>query len=254
MLVSNICPGSNRLSDVCFNPCFNTTQVLRQPTSLQASVAGGVNRFSKRDKFWGTVIYSQRYIYSLIALTMALNVLLLLIKVLPYRSRIPSARVWQIWQERKNIIRGLKEDFYVAIHVSRHEGGKVMEKTRKDLSSWKPASGFFTLRAASSWAKVIFDVAIICAVMFSIVISPLTVIAFVAWIEYYIHHDGPSQEKPQQVGQWGPLVSIAFLIVSAAILKFKYWVAPRHEIEHDIEQLRKELGRLEMLRDEKPLG
>jgi hypothetical protein len=243
-----------QLGEVCFNPCFNTTQVLRQPTSLDASVAEGVNRFSRRNKFWDTVIYSQRYIYSLIALSMALNVLLMLSIVLPYHSRIPSSRVWQIWQERKNIIRGLKEDFYVAIHASRHDGEYMIEKARKDLSSWKPASRFFTLRAASSWAKVVFDVAIVCALLFSIVISPLTVIAFVAWIEYYIRHDGPSQEKPQQVGQWGPLVSIAFLIVSAGVLKLKYSVAPRHEIEHDIEHLRKELGRLENLRDEKPIG
>lgn len=101
------------------------------------------------------------------------------------------------------------------------------------------------------WAKLTIDVIIIFAIVFSIVVSPLTVIAFVAWIEYYIYHDGPSQETPQQVGQWSPLVSIALLCISAAIYKLKYWVAPRHEIENDIQELKKEIERLENLRDEK---
>ncbi|KAE8395937.1 hypothetical protein BDV23DRAFT_144026 [Aspergillus alliaceus] len=240
-----------RLSDVCLYPCFNSSQVLRQQTSLQAVVASGTNRFAKRHRFWGKVIYSQRYIYSLVGLTMVLNVLLLLIRVLPYRSRIPSARVRQVWQERKNIIGGLKEDFYIAVHASRHSRESVVEKTRIKLSSWKPASQLFTLRSATSWAKVIFDVIILGALLFSIVISPLTVIAFVVWIEYYIYHDGPSQEEPQQVGQWSSLVSVALLMISAMIYKFRYWVAPRHEIEHDIEELRKEIKFLEKLRDEK---
>ncbi|KAE8355938.1 hypothetical protein BDV28DRAFT_145736 [Aspergillus coremiiformis] len=238
-----------RLSDVCFYPCFNTSQVLRQQTSLQAVVGSGVNRFSRRHKWWDTVIYSQRYIYSMIGLSMVLNVLLMLVKVLPYRSRIPSSRVWQIWHERKNIIQGLKEDFSIAVYATRPGREPVMEKTRTQLALWKPAAGLFTLRAASSWAKVTFDIVIICALLFSIVISPLTVIAFIIWIEYYIHHDGPSQEKPQQVGQWAPLVSIVLLMISAAVYKLKYWVAPRHEIEHDIEKLKQKLAYLQGLRD-----
>ncbi|KAE8332526.1 hypothetical protein BDV39DRAFT_107820 [Aspergillus sergii] len=240
-----------QLNDVCFYPCFNTTQVLRQQTSLQASVAAGDNRFTRRHKFWGRVIYSQRYIYSLVALSMVLNVLLMLVRVLPYHSRIPSSRVWEIWKERKNIIRGLKDDFYAAIITSKDSRESMVEKTRTKFPFWKRVSRFFTLRVIGLWAKVTFDVIIICAVVFSIVISPLTVIAFVAWIEYYIHHDGPSQETPQQVGQWSPLVSIALLSISAGIYKLKYWVAPRHEIEHDIAELKKEIERLETLRDEK---
>ncbi|KAE8371312.1 hypothetical protein BDV26DRAFT_134542 [Aspergillus bertholletiae] len=240
-----------QLNDVCFYPCFNTTQVLRQQTSLQATVASGDNRFTKRHKFWGKVIYSQRYIYSLVALSMVLNVLLMLIKVLPYHSRVPSSRVWEIWKERKNILRGLKEDFSAAAHGAPGRRGSMVEKTGTQLPLWKRASRYVTFRTMGLWAKVTFDVVIIFAVVFSIVVSPLTVIAFVVWIEYYIRHDGPSQETPQQVGQWSPLVSLALLMISAAIHKLKFWVAPRHEIEQNIEELKQEIERLETLRDRK---
>ncbi|KAE8154344.1 hypothetical protein BDV25DRAFT_172375 [Aspergillus avenaceus] len=238
----------DQIDDICFYPCFNTTQILRQPTSLQAAVSAE-NRFTKRHRFWDKVIYSQRYIYSLVALSVALNFFMLLIKLLPYRSRVPSSRVWHIWQERKNILDGFKRDFRTAIHATQHGREHMMDETRKRLSSSKLAPGLFTLRALGSWAKLTVDVVILIALVFSIVTSPLTVIAFVAWIEYYIHNDGPSAEKPQQVGQWSPLVSIAFLMVSAAILKLKYRVAPRQEIDHDIEELREKLNRLESLRD-----
>ncbi|CAK48354.1 uncharacterized protein An11g03660 [Aspergillus niger] len=114
-----------------------------------------------------------------------------------------------------------------------------------------PAGGLFTLHALGSWLRLLLDTVILCALVFSIIVSPLTVIAFVVWIEYYIHEDGPSQETPQQVGQWSPLVSIGFLLISAAILKLKYWVASREELEEEIGHLRGKLKRLERLKEEK---
>ena len=95
------------------------------------------------------------------------------------------------------------------------------------------------LHTLGSLVRLLLDLCILFAVGFSIVISPLTVLAFVAWIEYYIHEDGPAQETPKQVGQWAPLASIGFLVVSAGILKLKVWVAPRREIEWEIEQVLK---------------
>ncbi|OOF98978.1 hypothetical protein ASPCADRAFT_2403 [Aspergillus carbonarius ITEM 5010] len=237
----------NQLPSICFYPCFNTTQVLRQPTSLEAVIASGDYRVHQRSRFWDEVVYSQRYIYSLIILTMIVNVSLLLFKILPYHSRLPSAQVRTIWSERNAILHGLKTDYRSTIHLSRSHRTAVMEKTRLRLSMWKPARGLITLHAVGLWVRLLLDTVVLCTLVFSIIVSPLTVIAFVVWIEYYIHEDGPSQETPKQVGQWAPLASIGFLVVSAAVLKVKYWVASREELEAEIGRLRGELGRLERM-------
>ncbi|OJI82806.1 hypothetical protein ASPTUDRAFT_124994 [Aspergillus tubingensis CBS 134.48] len=241
----------DQLPGVCFYPCFNTTQILRQQTTLEATVATGDYRVHQRSEFWDEVVYSKRYIYSLIVLTVIVNFFLLLFKILPYRSRLPSAQVRSIWIERKNIFNGLRKDFRSAIYVSQLHRTDLMDSTREKLSVWRPTRGLFTLHALGSWLRLLLDTIILCALVFSIIVSPLTVIAFVVWIEYYIHEDGPSQETPQQVGQWSPLVSIGFLLISAAILKLKYWVASREELEEEIEHLRGKLKRLERLREEK---
>ncbi|PWY68967.1 integral membrane protein [Aspergillus sclerotioniger CBS 115572] len=238
----------NQLPSICYYPCFNTSQVLRQPTSLEAVIVSGDYRVHQRSRFWDEVVYSQRYIYSLIVLTMIVNVSLLLFKILPYHSRLPSSQVRTIWSERKTILNGLKTDFCSTIHLSRLHRTTVIEKTRQQLSIWKPALPLFNLQAAGLWIRLLLDTAILCTLVFSIIVSPLTVIAFVVWIEYYIHEDGPSQETPRQVGQWAPLASIAFLVVSAAVLKVRYWVASGEELEEEIAWLRGEVERLERIR------
>ncbi|RAK95684.1 uncharacterized protein BO80DRAFT_486062 [Aspergillus ibericus CBS 121593] len=242
----------DQLPGICFYPCFNTTQVLRQPTSLDAVIATGDYRVHQRSRFWDEVIYSQRYIYSLIVLTMVVNVsLLLFFKILPYHSRLPSAQVRCIWAARKIILHGLKQDFRSTVYISRLHRTEVMEKTRQRLSVWTPARILFTLHATGLWIRQLLDTVILCTLVFSMIVSPLTVIAFVVWIEYYIHEDGPSQETPKQVGQWSPLASIGFLLVSAAVLKMKYWVAAREELDEEIGRMRGELERLEKMRAER---
>ncbi|KAJ5118300.1 hypothetical protein N7526_009937 [Penicillium atrosanguineum] len=81
------------------------------------------------------------------------------------------------------------------------------------------------------------------------IISPLTIIAFVAWIEWWIYNDGPSQEHPQQVGQWSYLVSIALLLVSAVILSLKYKLATKSELDTEIEKTKTHLEKLQQRRD-----
>ncbi|OJJ99067.1 hypothetical protein ASPACDRAFT_30207 [Aspergillus aculeatus ATCC 16872] len=226
----------NSLPTVCYYPCFNTTQPLRQQSALEASVADSAADHTARSAFWSRILYSERYIYSLIGLTLVVNVVLLLFRCLPYRSRIPSSRVRTIWRERKTIAQGFRADC-------------ILEKTRATLSTATTTPHTITcllhLHTLGSLVRLLLDLCILFAVVFSIVISPLTVLAFVAWIEYYIHEDGPAQETPKQVGQWAPLASIGFLVVSAGILKLKVWVAPRREIEWEIEQVRGRLKRLE---------
>ncbi|PYH42529.1 uncharacterized protein BP01DRAFT_359409 [Aspergillus saccharolyticus JOP 1030-1] len=272
----------NSLPTVCYYPCFNTTQPLRQQTDLEATVADNAAYHRARHAFWSRVLYSTRYIYSLIALTLVVNVILLLFKLLPYRSRIPSSRLWIIWRERREILRGFRVDWYAAVYAAApHRSSNrssssssssntsphratttttitdnptdrntsIVEKTRTTLSTAgenpRSITWLIHLHSLGSLMRLLLDVCILFAVVFSIIISPLTVLAFVAWIEYYIYEDGPAQETPKQVGQWAPLASIGFLVVSAAILKLKEVVAPRREIEWEIGEVRRRLKRLE---------
>lgn len=96
------------VGDICFNPCFNSTQTLRQPTSLHSWVASKDSGLAHPDRFWNKLVYSRRYIYSLIILCLVLNLVHLTFKFLPYRSRIPSAQIVVIWRERKSIWNGFK--------------------------------------------------------------------------------------------------------------------------------------------------
>ncbi|RAL10211.1 uncharacterized protein BO97DRAFT_407110 [Aspergillus homomorphus CBS 101889] len=253
----------NSLPTSCYYPCFNTTQILRQQSALEATIAAANADENlsahARSAFWSRVIYSERYIYSLIGLTLLVNATLLLYRLLPYRSRIPSSRIRTVWLERRAILHGFKTDYYAAVHcASSHpkdlEQGRpapatIVEKTRCALSSAGEerlsVPCLMRLHTLGSLVRLLLDLCILCALVFSIIVSPLTVVAFVAWIEYYIHEDGPAQETPQQVGQWAPLASIGFLVLSAGILKLKVWVAPRSEIEWEIGELRRRVKRLE---------
>lgn len=81
------------------------------------------------------------------------------------------------------------------------------------------------------------------------IVSPFTVVAFVIWIEIQISNDGPSEETPSQVGQWAYPVSLALLVISAAILKLKYRLASSVELEREISALKEHLGALEKMKE-----
>ncbi|KAJ5151624.1 hypothetical protein N7492_009919 [Penicillium capsulatum] len=234
------------LGDICYNPCFNTSQILRQSTSLQSWVASKDSKYGHPKRFWRKLVYSKRYIYSLIILCLILNCVLLTFKFLPYESGIPSSRVVVIWRERKAIWNSFRDDLQHAFHTEREDVIGRKEDGSSRLHRLRPV---FTFRFCRACLRVIADVAILFGLLFSMIIIPLTVIAFVVWIEWCIHHDGPQQENPQQVGQWSYLVSIGLLLLSAAILMLKYRLATRSELDTEIDRLQKHLAKLEMRRE-----
>ncbi|KAJ5633389.1 hypothetical protein N7490_009728 [Penicillium lividum] len=237
------------IGDICYNPCFNTSQTLRQPTSLESWVPENGSEVSHGSRFLNKIIYSKRYIYSLIILCFVLNLILLTFKFLPYKSRIPSAQIVVIWKTRKDICKDFKDELKQSLSTP------VNGVERKELvptinsSRWRRIRPVFTICFLKASLRIIADLTILFGLVFSMVISPLTIIAFVIWIEWWIHNDGPSQENPQQVGQWSYLVSIALLLISAAILTLKYRIASASELDNDVATLRKQLARLEKRRD-----
>ncbi|CAG7964930.1 unnamed protein product [Penicillium olsonii] len=238
----------NQLGDICFNPCFNTSQILRQATSLHAVTATDDTDLPASRGFWRNVLYSKRYIYSLIILCLILNCLLLTYRFLPYRSRIPSAQIVVLWKDRRNIWKGFKEEIQMAMSSpspgqdSLEEGRTANTEKRSCLTFLRP---IFTRRFLKAFLHISVDAVILFGIVFSMIVSPFTIVAFVAWIEFQIYNDGPSQESPRQVGQWAYLVSIALLVISAGILTLKYKIASSTELQNEIEQTKKHLEYLE---------
>ncbi|KAJ5910618.1 hypothetical protein N7504_005261 [Penicillium tannophilum] len=238
------------IGDICYNPCFNTSQILRQATTLESWVTERRSEASHGNRFWDRLIYSNRYIYSLIILCFILNIVLLTFKFLPYKSRIPSAQIVIIWKARKEIWRSFKDEFKDSLSTPRHGlEAKETYSTKNSRSCWSRIRPVFTIRFLKAFLRIIADLGILFGLLFSMIISPLTIIGFVAYIEWWIHNDGPSQENPQQVGQWSYLVSIGLLVTSAGILTLKYRLASAKELDTEIETLRAHLEKLEKRRD-----
>ncbi|KAJ5261113.1 hypothetical protein N7478_011708 [Penicillium angulare] len=233
------------IGDICYNPCFNSSQILRKPESLESWTEGSDSEISQGSRFWNKLIYSKRYIYSLIILCFILNFILLTFKFL-YKSRIPSAQIVVIWRERKNIWKSFKYELRESLPKRSESDRKDQRSDPTDSSSrWNRIKPFFTLRFIKASSRVLADLCILFALVFSMIISPLTVIAFIAWIEWWIHNDGPSKESPQQVGQWSYLVGIALLAVSAGVLTLKYRLASKSELENEISRVTEHLEMLE---------
>lgn len=241
----------NQIGDICFNPCFNSTQILRKPSSLHSATADGDFKVATSRSFWKKVLYSHRYIYSLIILCLILNCLLLTYRFLPYRSRIPSAQIMVIWKQRKTIWKDFKDEVCGAMKPpsnlanDEEDPGSTNERT----SVCHRTRHIFTCRFLKSFFHVLVDAAILFGILFSMIVSPFTIVAFVVWIEIQIYNDGPSEETPSQVGQWAYLTSLALLLISAAILKLKYRLASSVELEREITALKRHLGDLEKMKE-----
>ncbi|KXG48550.1 uncharacterized protein PGRI_024200 [Penicillium griseofulvum] len=241
----------NQIGDICFNPCFNTTQILRQPSSLHSAIADGHFKFGSSHSFWEKVLYSHRYIYSLIILCLILNCLLLTYRFLPYRSRIPSAQIMVIWKERKTMWKSFKDEIRDAI--------KLPDNLDCDEDDPRPINKYtafrrrmrhiFSRQFLRSFLHVIVDAAILFGLLFSMIVSPFTIIAFVIWIEIQIYKDGPPGESPSQVGQWAYPTSLALLVISAAVMRLKYRLASSAELAREISALKQHLEELEKMKD-----
>ncbi|CAI7617288.1 unnamed protein product [Penicillium glandicola] len=192
---------------------------------------------SWRTSTWNdSVIYSHRYIYSLIALCLILNCLLLTYRFLPYRSRIPSAQIMVIWKERKAIWKSFKDEVRDAMTPLNNMdvNEEDPESTNKETSVLRQMRHTLSRRFLKSFLHVLVDAAILFGILFSIIVSPFIIIAFVIWIEIQISNDEPSEESPSQVGQWAYPTSLPLLVISAAILKLKYRLASPVELESEI--------------------
>ncbi|KAA8643921.1 uncharacterized protein ATNIH1004_008117 [Aspergillus tanneri] len=233
------------LESLCFYPCFNTSQVLRQTTSLQGSVAVDELSEASQRGLWNKVSISRGYIYALLSVSVGLNFLLMSFQFIAYPSHIPSLHASVIWTNRKSIYSGLKSDLRQSVAESKeflHSwSGPFLNRVRHMRK-------LFSAEHNRLWICPFIDIIYLAAFMLSVVVSPFTIIAFVVWIEWYIHNDGPPQENIQQVGQWSPLVALALVMISGGILRLRYRLASADELDHEIEKTRSQLEKLEQLK------
>ncbi|OQE25555.1 hypothetical protein PENSTE_c006G09925 [Penicillium steckii] len=246
------------IGDICFNPCFNSSQILRQSTSLQAWVASADDELDHPHRFIDKIIYSKRYIYSLVGISVLFNFVHLIFRWLPYKSHISSKNINVIWRERKIMYDNIKTDLIDTFSTCKAELENEKDTCttttttstgEKSSSFWKRLRPALTRRYMNVLIHVLADSLILLGILLSMIISPLAIIAFVIWIEWWIHNDGPSQEHPQQVGQWSYLVGIALLMVSAAILALKHRIASDSELENEISRTSETLAKLIRMRE-----
>lgn len=233
----------------CFYPCFNTSQVMRESTRLRATVFGteesgdGVSvnlhtwSFYRNDEF-------QPLIYSALAVFTAAQLYLLIVGRLGLcTSRVPIYKPINLWFERKEIVRSL----YADLRAGRSSLSKIAHHPSSLFSAIKR---IHTLHRHPIFHFLIdtTTIAVLIAVMF---LGPLTIIAFIVWIEQYIHSDGEPNETIEAVGQWQFIVQIGIVLIAAVILRLRYVVAPEEEIQRDIVRARKHLEYLEKVSEKK---
>jgi hypothetical protein len=219
-----------QLSNNCFYPCFNTSQVIRQSTSLKAVVTTPTTRFAKlhnaqrnMDDEFKPLIYVAIIVFS------AAQFFLYIVLVFRLGSeamRIPIQEPHRLWQNRKNVCQQLGSD------VSKSWASVRALWPRPQMAKYRHSpSDRHNLTAT---LRLIIDLLAILTLLAGIVISPLLVIAFICWIEWYIRNDGSTNETINQVGQWSPLVSVAVVLFASLVYQLKSKLASTNEIRDEI--------------------
>lgn len=244
--------ASEQLSDNCFYPCFNTSQILRKSTSLTASDYDPTNTprlnlidLAHRSK-WISIL--PNLIYLAIALNGAALIFLVIVSRLRNLSRIPIGEPQLLWRQRRELSQTLWNEFRNGFNTI-YNAITSPRRTYKNTSTSRATtnSKIKILKSLLNPIRFHLDILTLLVLLLSMILSPLTIVAFVVWIEWYIRHDGHSGEGIQQVGQWSTYVSVALVLVSALIYRLKYVVASREEIGLEILEVKEHLRRLEGL-------
>ncbi|KAI1622015.1 hypothetical protein EDD37DRAFT_503212 [Exophiala viscosa] len=211
------------LGELCFNPCFNTTSALRVPSRLTATMQmEDSGRFTDVHSTWDHLAddeYRRQLVYNAIFVTVACNVFLLLVTVVPSVTNIPVHQPKRLWREHQAI------------------WSSIMDHARNAFSLSTSA------RAWTSRARLCLDLLILCVLVFAMVASPVVLILVIVWIEGFIRKDLVSGAY-FAVNQWGPLTQFAFVLVAALIMKLRYRFAARSDIESEIRRTEGHLKKL----------
>ncbi|KAF3001813.1 hypothetical protein E8E13_003021 [Curvularia kusanoi] len=246
-------------SNNCFTPCFNTSQAIRQSSSLKAVVTTPSTRFAKlhnvqhdtNDEF-------QPLIYVAIIVFSAAQFFLYVVSAFRLGSeamRIPIHEPHHLWRHRGKIWEQLKSDMarsWTTIRASLRLPKRIGSRRDQDAAATAMRSERRISHRQNLIAslRLFIDILALLTLLAGIIISPFLVVAFICWIEWYIRNDGSTNETINQVGQWAPLVSIAVVLFAALVYEvLKGRLASASELRDEIWrtelQLRKLKGQLE---------
>jgi hypothetical protein len=217
--------------DTCFQPCFNTTQVLRSPGRLTATLQ------MKESGRWGTDVKSslaqlyhqediRNLVYVAVSVTVACNVFLLVVTRIHGVTKIPIHEPKRLWQDRREVWASLNA-----------EAGRAFGRTRTD-HPW------------TSRRRLCLDVLFLWVLLFAMVLSPVVVITFIVWIEGFMSSDIMGQPY-FTVGQWGTMAQFAFVLTAAVVIRFRYHFAAQSDIEGEMGRTQRHLEKLQQLLDRK---
>lgn len=242
-----------QLSNNCIYPCFNTSQAIRQSSSLKAVVTTPTTKFAKlHNSQHETDDVFQPLIYTSIIAFSAAQFFLYLVSMFRLGSeamRRPIHEPHRLWRHRKDVWQQLRSDMSRSWMFLRALSPWPRTSKREPDSATHTSGSPSRRHNFIALLRLIVDVLALLTLVAGIVISPMLVVAFICWIEWYIRNDGSTNETINQVGQWSPLVSIGVVLFAAVVYQFKGKLASKSELRDEIwkteMQLRKLRGQLE---------
>ncbi|OQU97017.1 hypothetical protein CLAIMM_03022 [Cladophialophora immunda] len=241
------------LSTNCFYPCFNTSQILREPTRLRATVIGtdGPGDSLHTWNAWEGDEF-QPLVYTAIALFTAAHLFLLVVGRLNLcTSRVPIHRPFQLWFRRKEIFSAFVADVRAGYSNTR----EFLRHPVPYLASIRTVRLHHAARVTRIHkhpvSRFVIDVITLCVLLGVMLFGPLIIIAFIIWIEGYIHSDGEPNEQVQAVGQWQVIVQIGIVLLAAVVLRLRYKVASEEEIQRNLRHARHHVEKLEQIAEQK---
>lgn len=249
------------LYDNCLYPCFNTSQVLRRPSSLVGAIANNTKNLRLDYALhWARIGVPNGdpdsednlagYMYTAIIVTTLIMIVFLLFVLTPARkvTRVPIERPKELfWSARKEIFHLLWNEFKQGMSVAFH----ALRSPKMVYTHFHATSNSALRQNTWLFLRFLIDILALITLFIAMFLTPATIVVFIVWIERYIHHDLVSSEAPQQVGQWGSIASVALILISALVLRLKYVMASKVEVQNEIAEVREHLVELERLLEEK---
>lgn len=251
------------LSNNCFYPCFNTSQAIRQSSSLKAVVTTGSTKFAKlHDARHGTDDEFQPILYVSIVAFSAAQFFLYLVSNLRIGSdamRETILEPYHLWRKRRKIWQQLTGDAQHSWSALVSLCCCLIPSKRRDMvkvDADQPPNHTAGLQlwGLISTLRLIVDIVALMTLVAGITLSPVIVVAFICWIEWYIRNDGSTNETIRQVGQWAPLVSVAVVLFATLLYQLKGHLASAEEIRLEIWKAELHVRKLKGQLEEKGLA
>ena len=251
MTIANIFGHTNttwqELSNNCFYPCWNTTQIIRKPSSLTTVVSTPHANFAKlhspnRAKNDGFA----PFIYAAVWTFAAAQIVLYLVTALKLGSAQLRSTIHEphhLLRKRTMVWKQLAADGRYSWHTIR-QIFRLSLCTRRNI--WQRGERP-QLRDLVPVLRLLIDVTALIILVAVFLLSPCILVAFICWIEWYIRNDGATNESINQVGQWAPLVSVGIILIASTLYHLlKVPLATEHEIRKEIEEEKASLQKLRL--------